>query len=134
MKQVSWMIRWCIALVLAIAAGLKIGNHGSAETFFSALPHTLQWAVIAAELLLAAWLVSGTSARPAAFAAVLLFSAFLAAILINLGAPAPKSCGCLGNLPVADVATSLQISLGLDVLLLGCSLALYYLPAPRQAA
>jgi hypothetical protein len=130
-----WIIRWVVALVLAVAAGLKIGGHPGAETLYGSMPPMMQWGAIGAELGLAAWLVSGTAPRVAAFAAVTLFSAFLAIILVDMNSPQPKDCGCLGKIAVAaDPATRLRISLGVDVALVVLALALYYGSVRKQNA
>lgn len=130
MNKLAWVLRWSLALVLAIAAGLKIGNHPGGETLLGSLHPVLQWTIVGVELGIAGWIVSGLWPKVSGYAAIMLFSAFLAVILINMNSPQPKDCGCFGKLaPSGEVMTNLKIMLGVDVVLLGLALALYYLPA-----
>ena len=128
MNAALWIVRWVVALGLAVAAGLKIGGNPGMQTVFGELPKAAQWAAIAVELGLAAWLVSGTLPRVAAFSAITLFSVFMAVILVDMNSPVPKDCGCLGKLASGvELTTKLRLSLGVDVALLLMALALYYL-------
>jgi uncharacterized membrane protein YphA (DoxX/SURF4 family) len=123
-----------MALVLAVAAGLKIGGNAGAQTLLGSLPALVQWMVVGLELGIAAWLVSGALPRVSAFAALVLFSGFLAVILINMNSPNPRDCGCFGKLAMTgDVGKNLRIMLGIDAGLLGLGMAAYYMPVRRRA-
>jgi uncharacterized membrane protein YphA (DoxX/SURF4 family) len=134
-------VRWILAIVFAVAAGLKLGDPGGAETIFGALPLWGRWAVIAAELGIAVWLVSGILPRTCAFMTIVLLSVFLGAIVLELGKPVPRPCGCEGAVVIlghepSSVRKTLLITLSMDVGLILVALAAYYGPNqqhPEQA-
>jgi uncharacterized membrane protein YphA (DoxX/SURF4 family) len=125
------VIRWLLALALAVMAGLMMGDPGGAQTMFGALPAWDRWAIIAAELLLAAWLVSGILPRFCAFIAIVLLSVFLGAIVRELGKAEPRPCGCQGAVAIlghetSSVRKTLKMTLALDAALLLVAMAVYY--------
>ena len=131
------IVRWIVALVLAVAAGMKIGGAGGmdgGETMFGELPAWGRMAVVAAELAVASWLVSGWRPRWSAMAAIVLLSVFLAAILMELQKPEPRACGCFGvfaPMGMAAIRRGLWESLGADGALLACGVAAYLSAAGR---
>jgi hypothetical protein len=126
------IIQWILALAFAATAGLKIAaaaGHSPAmtQTIFGTLPHSLQWAVIAAELLLALWLASNWKPRLSAFATITLLSMFLCVVIVELTKPVPHNCGCFGSLSdKMKPILGLSITLSLDFILLLGALLLYF--------
>jgi len=137
--KMTAVARWVLALVLAVAAGLKLAwmaghkQAAGAETLFSGLPMWGKWGLVAAELGLAAWLANGWLQRWAAMAAICLLSVFLCVVVIEMGKVEPKSCGCLGAMAVGSGRTSLWVTLGMDVGLLGLALWVYFAALRRRA-
>ncbi len=126
------ILQWLLALVFAIAAGLKLavmvrgGGGGAAETMFGALPQVYQWALVIAELALALWLGTGWCPRGAAFSTIVLLSTFLSAVIVELGKTDPHRCGCMGSISLGPPRTTLWITLAVDGLLLGGALGVYF--------
>ena len=116
-------IRVTVALVLAVAAALKwrsFAGETSSQSFAEIAPQ-LEWGAIQAELLVAAWLLSGWLPIASLFVTTCLFSFFLGISLL-MTVQGRSSCGCLGSIPMNpawvllfDVAmvTLLLISLSL---------------------
>jgi hypothetical protein len=129
--------QWFLALTLATAAGLKLGGTDP-RSMVAALPDWLQMGLIAVELILASWLISGRFARTASFFAIVLLSSFMCATLLELQQPQPRPCGCLGAAILAhtpaSTLTSLWVSLGLDVVLLTSALIIFLMSSQRTPA
>jgi hypothetical protein len=116
-----------LAGFLAYAAAAKLilgGWQGTADTIVAAWAGTplLHYALIAAELVLAGWLVIGTCPRSSAAVALLLLSAFSGLIVREMRKDHPKPCGCAGAVVDADdpaaVRRSLMFSLGRNGLMM----------------
>lgn len=122
--------------MFAVAAGLKLAglaagqgmgaSGGSGATIFGGLPWWAQGTLVAAELLLAVWLAGGWRPQAAAFSTLVMLSAFLAAVLIEMEKANPRSCGCLGALAPRQATASLALSLGLDCLMILLALWVYF--------
>ena len=135
MRVLSRAVQWVLALVFAIAAGLKIawlagpraaGAVGGTGTMFGSLPPWGQWTLIIVELTLAVWLGSGWRPRWGGFLTIVLLSVFLGAIIVEMGKPEPQSCGCMGALSVPKPLLSLWMTLALDSVLLVGALWVYF--------
>ena len=128
MKIYHIMLQWILALVFAATAGLKLANTSAnmTQTMFGSLPHALQWLVVGAELLMATWLASNWRRRGAAFFTIVLLSTFMGAILVEMGKPDPKPCGCFGAVTASSAMPGLWLSLSVDGVMLLGALGLYF--------
>ena len=129
------VMQWILALVFAITAGLKValivqgatrGGTAAVVTMFSSLPVGAQWAVVVAELILAVWLATGWRGRWGAFAAIVLLSGFMGAVIVEMGKPIPHPCGCFGALSADSPLRGLWITLSMDAFLLLGALWIYF--------
>src|SRR5512140_708161 len=129
------IVQWILALVFAITAGLTVamivrgaapGGTAAVVTMFNSLPAGVQWAVVAAELILAVWLGAGWRGRWGAFAAIVLLSGFMGAVIVEMGRPIPHPCGCFGSLSAGSPLRGLWITLSMDSFLLLGALWVYY--------
>ncbi len=136
------VVQWILALVFAITAGLKVavilqgatrGGTAAVVTMFSSLPVAAQWTVVAAELALAVWLATGWRGRWGAFAAIVLLSGFMGAVIVEMGKPIPHPCGCFGALATGSPLRGLWITLSMDALLLLGALWIYFRGLPRPS-
>ena len=135
MRIVMRIVQWILAFVFAIAAGLKMaglmravhgGDAGAMVTLFDSLPPMGRWALVAGELLLAVWLASGWRDRWGAFAAIVLLSVFMGAVIVEMGKPIPHPCGCFGALSAGSPLRGLWITLSMDAFLLLGALWIYF--------
>ncbi len=134
------VVPWILALVFAITAGLKVAAlvqgaaHGGAAdvvTMFSSLPPAAQWSVVLVELALSVWLATGWQGRWGAFSAIVLLSAFMGAVIVEMGKPVPHPCGCFGTLSAGSPLRGLWITLSMDIVLLLGALWVYFKAPPR---
>jgi hypothetical protein len=133
------VVQWILALVFAITAGLKVativqstrGGAVASVTMFSSLSVAEQWAVVAAEMVLAVWLATGWRTRWGAFAAISMLSIFMGAVIVEMGKPIPHPCGCFGALSTGSPLRGLRITLAADVLLILGALWVYFKARPR---
>lgn len=108
----SRLIALAVGLVLLAAAALKGHQLATAPRVPSTVltSQCLMLAVVALELLLGLWMVSGSWARQARSVALVCFTAFLAMSLYRASV-GESSCGCFGKVPVSP-----WVSAGIDLL------------------
>jgi uncharacterized membrane protein YphA (DoxX/SURF4 family) len=91
--------RMALGVVFIIAALLKWFDPAHQSTYYGSLAHAspmIGWAIVAGELLLGAWLVSGFRTGLAAGAALFMLAIFSGAIIADMLAKHPIPCGCFG--------------------------------------
>jgi hypothetical protein len=126
------IVQWILAFVFAITAGLKVAAMVQASrgatvvTLFNSLPSWQRWAVVVVELVLAVWLAAGWKPRWGAMAAIVVLSGFMGAVIVEMGRPHPKPCGCFGMLTTGSVAQGLWITFAMDCLMLLGALWVYF--------
>ncbi len=132
--------RVVLGLVFLAAALLKWFDPAGQSTYYGNFAHTAPafgWAIVAGELLLGVWLVTGFRSRLAAATALFSLSLFSGAIVADMLAKHPLPCGCFGaaweaaHSPAA-IEHALSIGLARDVvfILLAASV-LIFAPEPR---
>ena len=97
-----WVVSRCLALLLFIAAGLKLYGlrvEAVASMGVFAAPQ-IQLAVVILEISLGLWLLSGKAPDGSWLVALFTFSAF-AAVSLWLASIGRSSCGCFGRLAVS---------------------------------
>ena len=96
-------MRYCVAAILTVAAVLKmhetmvVGESGGVARFWYA------FGPIAAELMLAGWLLSNLVPQPALAATAILFTAFACYSLVAI-VRGQVSCGCFGLIHVPPLS------------------------------
>ena len=133
--------RVVLGLVFLAAALLKWFDPSGQGTYYGSLAHAapaVGWVIIAGELLLGVWLISGVSARPAAAVALFTLALFSGAIVADMLAAHPVPCGCFGaawaaaHSPAA-IEHGLAIGFARDILFLAAAAALLLLPRKSPA-
>ena len=102
-NAIFWL-RTLVGLVFIVAAVLKWCYPGHGATLYGSLPPIgihLPVVIIAAEVLLGFWLLSGAAINLAALTGVLALSLFTGAIIFDMLQPHPMPCGCMGAAYVA---------------------------------
>ncbi len=96
---IAVVFRYVLALVFVAAALLKWFDPSEQSTYYGYLAHAspvIGWAIIAGELLLGAWLISGIRAGLAAGTALFVLALFSGAIVADMLGKHPLPCGCFG--------------------------------------
>lgn len=95
----------------------------------------VRYGLIATEMILAAWLLSGFKENVAGILAMSLVSAFTGLLILELQKEHPRPCGCTGTrLVTADlhqIRASLRVDLGRNAILMVCT-GLLFLSARGQ--
>ncbi len=134
-------LRALLGLVFLAAALLKWFDPGGQGTYYGNLARAapaVGWVIIASELLLGVWLISGVRARPAAAVALFTLALFSGAIAADMLANHPVPCGCFGaawaaaHSPAA-IEHGLALGFARDILFLAAAAALLLLPRKSPA-
>ena len=131
------IIRIIISLVLLLSTAMKMTGNSTAETMFSSLPIALQWTVLAVEIFLAIWLLSGRFVRTATFVTLGLFSVFCGAIILEMTKANPIPCGCFGSDHGLHDPQTIRYLLGLGLAMnvaIMCALAFVFFNANKHRA
>jgi uncharacterized membrane protein YphA (DoxX/SURF4 family) len=91
--------RMALGMVFIIAALRKWFDPAHQSTYYGNLAHAspmIGWAIVAGELLLGAWLLSGFRTGLAAGVALFVLAIFSGAIVADMLAKHPIPCGCFG--------------------------------------
>ena len=91
--------RMALGVVFIVAALLKWFDPAGQSTYYGNLAHAapvVGWAIIAGELLLGGWLLSGFRTGLAAGVALFVLAIFSGAIMADMLAKHPIPCGCFG--------------------------------------
>ena len=138
-SRISRILAMITGMILIIAALAKIFWPAARNSLFGTLAHNmpwLTWSIIAIELLLGLWLITGWRIGGAAMAALLLFSIFSGVILHDMLQHHPQPCGCLGRAwqlahEPAIIERHLAFGLGRKILLILVA-AFIFLSTPNQ--
>jgi len=131
--------RMALGVVFIAAALLKWFDPAHQSTYYGNLAHAspmIGWAIVAGELLLGAWLLSGFRTGLAAGAALFMLAIFSGASIADMLAKHPIPCGCFGAAWAAahsPAAVEHGLALGLirdAVFILLTALVLFCCPKP----
>jgi len=133
--------RMALGMVFIIAALRKWFDPAHQSTYYGNLVHAspmIGWAIVAGELLLGAWLLSGFRTGLAAGVALFVLAIFSGAIMADMLAKHPIPCGCFGaawaaaHSPAA-IEHGLAIGLMRDVAFILLAAAVLFSPPAANA-
>jgi hypothetical protein len=119
-KTFQVLVRVTVGATFLYAAVSKLlhGNPTQEETtIFAEWSHNpcARYGLIAAEMILAAWLFSGFKVNVAGIVTVVLVSAFTSLLILEIKKGHPRPCGCAGTQLVTTDPNQIRVSLRTDL-------------------